>query len=204
MATDRLVPKDALIRQIRQIALRRDTGLLSIVTDTGRAVLVRFSQGSIVAAHSRTKDIGEAISVLLKAQDLRFSYAPSTSDARRGGSPALMPVGTFIELIAPLSGGMAISASAYAPAQPAAHSSAVGISDPPPLVANGISNEARERLERLSVEIVGPIARFLVEEALETATSLGDAVKQIARSIPDQGVSSRFMEEARRLLPAGD
>jgi hypothetical protein len=203
LATDQLVPKDRLIQQMRDIALHRDTGLLSIVTDTGRAVLVRFSQGTIVGAHSRSKDIGEATAILREAQSVRFSYAPSKSEGKRDDSPGLMSVGAFIELLAPPTGSRLISSSAETPAQPTAGSPASGPPNPPPL-ATGISKDARGSLERLSIEIVGPIAQFLVEEALETATTLRDAIKQIAQSIPDRDVSRRFTEEARRRLPEVD
>ncbi len=185
------MPKEELIRQIRDIALRRDTGLLSIVTDSSRAVLVRFSHGNIVGAHCRTKDIGEAIGVLLEAQQVRFAYAPSASEGQREAAAALMPVATFLELIVPL-----------ADAPPSAPSPAQGAVGPDvPRVSAGLAEETRQGLERLAVEIAGPIAQFLVEEALETATDLGDAVRLISKSIPDQAASKRFIGEAQRRFP---
>lgn len=203
MASDQLVPKDALIRQMREIALRNDTGLLSVVTDTGRAVLVRFSKGKIVGAHSRTKDIGEAVTVLLQAQNVRFAYVPSTSEGKREGIAELMPVGAFIEGIAPTSGGRNLTGPAHAPERPPAQTPVSRVPNPP-TGSVGISQGARGILVDLCVEIVGPIAQFLVEEALETASTLRDAVEQIARSIPDRDVSSRFVGEVRRRLPEID
>lgn len=188
-----------MIRQLRDIGLRRGTGLLSIVTDSGRAVLVRFAQGDIVGTHSRTKDIGAAIGVLLDAREVRFAYTPSVSEggALAGGS-APMPVSAFIDRISPPAWE-----APSAPVRAAGVAAGVpsGVDDREALGAGvEIAPETRRALERIAVEIVGPIAEFLVEEAVENALDLGDAVGLIARSIPDQAASARFLGEAKRRL----
>jgi hypothetical protein len=184
-----MVPKEDLIRNLNEIVARRDTGLLTIVTDSGRAVLLRFAHGSIVGAHSRTKDVGESIAVLAEAERVRFAFAPSAVDTKQ---PPLIPVAELIQAIHTPTAAPAQLLAGGTPAvpQPAA---------PPPRMAT--SKEARVALEQLAIELVGPLGQMLVEEALETAPSLGIAVDVIAKSIPDRKVGDRFVQEAAKRVP---
>lgn len=192
MAAEQLVPKDELIRELKAIVARRDTGLVTVVTDLGRAVLLRFSQGNLVGAHSRTRDIGEAIGVLQEAERLRFAFAPGSADA---GHPPVMPALAFIARVAE-GGGAPASAPPLAPPPVRAEAPSAASAGAAPVTA-----QARAELERLAIDIIGPIAEFLVEEALEETDDLGVAVAAIARSIPDSAVAERFVREARRRLP---
>jgi len=66
MASTQFISKKKLIAVIRKIADAKGTGLVSILTDTQRAVLLKFSRGKLIHAYSRSRDIAVVVQVLIK------------------------------------------------------------------------------------------------------------------------------------------
>ncbi len=185
MADGNFVPKTELIARIRQIVTARDTGYLTILTDTRRSVLLRFSSGKLTHSLCRTKDVGDAIQVLNECNLVRFTYAVGAVEDR----PELMPAESFLQLLDP--GGIPGAAAPRAP--PAAA--------PAPAAPRSRTAPQRVALVEVALEFVGPVAEMLVDEALENTASISEAVNYIADLIPDPAPANAFRDAARSRIP---
>ena len=184
MADGNFVPKSELIAQIRLIVTGRETGYLTILTDTRRSVLLRFSSGKLTHSLCRTKDVGDAIQVLNECNLVRFTYAAGAVEDR----PELMPADSFLQLLDP--GG------ASAPAAPMTAPRAA-----PAPAATSATGQLRMALIEVAIEYVGPVAEMIVDEALENTGSVSEAVDYIADMIPDSGPANAFRDAARSRIP---
>lgn len=78
MATD-FVPKQQLVDRIRQIKEKRESGVLSITTESGRSVILRFLEGRVTHSNAKGKGLQESMQVLAQSPTLQFSFA-ATAD----------------------------------------------------------------------------------------------------------------------------
>jgi len=178
MAQSQFVPKSKLFDQLSEIVSQRETGFLTILTDTNRSVLLRFSQGKLTRLHCRSKEAGEAIHVLAECSMVKFSYASAPVD----NEPELMPAKIFLQLINP---GDAIDEPVDFP--DAISNSGMFVSDP-----------IKVQMLELATEYVGIIAEMIVDEAFEDDTGVSEAIDYIASTIPDETQANAFRTAARQ------
>ena len=218
MAIGQFVSKAELFSRIKQIVSGQENGFLTILTDTKRSVLLRFSAGKLTQSHCRTKDVNDSIQVLIECSLVKYSYAPAAAENR----PELMPTETFLQLVDP--GGdasspgsaMAVGGGGFeqaAPAPRAAPAETFQMDGLIPGVAQAInaSNQTSvlggmdefmsNVLTEVAAEYLGPVAGMLVEEALEQTSSVTQAIENLAVSIPDQAQADAFRVEARSRFP---
>jgi hypothetical protein len=197
MVAGQFVPKELLFRQIRQIVGQRETGFLTILTDTKRSVLLRFSAGKLTHSHCRTKDVADAISVLTECALVKFTYAAAQVENR----PEIMPTDTFLQLIDP-GGDAGINPQATSYDAPST-SPAVDTQYTPPVAPTPRPEESaiRQPLAELALDYIGPIADMIVDEALETTENLTSAIDYIAGMLPDEDQANAFREDARSRFP---
>ena len=184
MAQSQFVSKSRLYEQLTQIIEDSDTGFLTILTDTNRSVLIRFSTGSITRIHCRSKELGEAIQVLAESAMVKFTYAAAPEDTE----PELMPAETFLQLINP--GG---DLDASGTAGQSVSSDGMQVSDP-----------VKAQMLELAVEFIGVIAEMIVDEAFEDNSSVSKAIDYIAETIPDPNQSQAFRAAARKHFSSVD
>jgi len=207
MVAGQFVPKQQLFGQIRTIVSTRDTGFLTILTDTKRSVLLRFSAGRLTHSHCRSKDVAEAIQVLTECDSVKFTYASAQVENR----PEIMAAETFLQLIDPGGDGGMGGSPAVAPMPPpvAAQPATEFYEDLLPQVAESmrsnevnqgggaLSAELKHSLVQLALEYVGPMASMIVDDAFESAQTASQAIDQITSMIPDAVQSAAFREAAR-------
>ncbi len=178
MAQSQFVSKSKLFDQLSEIVSQRETGFLTILTDTNRSVLLRFSLGKLTRLHCRSKEAGEAINVLAECNLVKFSYAVAPVD----NEPELMPANIFLQLINP---GGDID-------EPMDSLSVVSHS------GMFVSDPIKVQMLELATEYVGIIAEMIVDEAFEDDAGVSEAIDYIANTIPDETQAKAFRAAARQ------
>lgn len=211
MTTAQFVPKADLVNAIRVVARDADTGILTILTDSRRSVLLRFSEGRLVRVHCRSRDVGDAIAVLVECDQVKYTFVPAQLENRA----EVMPVDSFLRALAPGAAEEvepAVTAARVArPISPfddesdllpqfadlleSEDADRVGVDGnaPPP--------ELRDALTRLALNYVGPMAAILVDDAMEPFVSVSDSIQRIASMIPDDTQSRAFLQDANERFP---
>ncbi len=186
MAETQYGSKRQLVALIRRVVSERQTGLVSILTDTKHAVLLKIFEGKLVHLHSRTRNIEDVVQVLNECEWVKFKFASVTMENR----PEFMPIETFLQLIE-------------------TEDSEDVTTDPAPAMPNAgsLTNVARgsretepliELLVKIASEYVGPVANMVVEEAFENDDDPIRAIEYIAEMIPDSRHAADFRAEARK------
>ncbi len=170
------VSKARLLERLHEIVDASETGFLTILTDTNRSVLLRFSEGRLTRLHCRSKEAGEAIQVLAECGMVKFTYASAPEDTE----PELMPAASFLQLIDP--GGDAGAA------HDGAVSSAEGVAANDPIKA---------QMLEIATEFIGVVADMIVDEAFDEDRSVAQAIDYITQAIPDANQSRAFRDAAR-------
>lgn len=186
MAETQWGSKRQLIALIRRVVSEQQTGLVSILTDTKHAVLLKFFEGRLIHLHSRTREIEDVVQVLNECEWVKFKFASVTVENR----PEFMPIETFLQLIE------------------TEDSEDVTIDSTPTIPnAGSHTNVARrsretealiELLAKIASEYVGPVAEMVVEEAFENDDDPIRAIEYIAEMIPDSRHAADFRAEARK------
>ena len=174
--------KTELVKAIKQIADEERTGLLAVVTDGKRSLLLRFCDGILIQANARKSDVGDVLFLLNDCQKVKFSFA----DLEMEPQPSVMPVQQFIDLIISDT-SVADSSDSSLPILPDAAVSSSSAS---------VSGLTRNRLTMMLADYIGPAAGLIVEEAF--ATHKGDMMKilgEIQENIEDREQAEKFKQE---------
>ena len=178
------VPKARLFEQLGEIIEQQETGFLTILTDTNRSVLLRFSQGQLTRLHCRSKEAGEAIQVLAESSLVKYTYASAPEDSE----PELMPADSFLQLIDP--GGGTVSSGSM---RPIVSGSNLPAADP-----------IKAQMLDIATEYIGIVAEMIVDEAFEDNNDVGRAIDYIGNAIPDAKQSKAFRRAALELFSSID
>ena len=177
MAQSQFVPKAQLFNQLNQIISTRDTGLLTILTESNRSIFLRFSRGKLTRLYCRSGEAGEAIQMLAEGSMLKFTYANAPEDEE----PEFMPTDSFMQLIDPGGDGGVSAPSA----------SVISTGGRPG------GDPIRAQMLEIATEYVGIVAEMIVEEAFENGNDVARAIAYIADAIPDRDQARAFREAAR-------
>jgi len=181
------VTKSRLVALVKQVVDARETGLISILTDTHHAVLMKFYAGKLIHLHSRTRDIADVIQVLNEADWVKFKFARVAMDDQ----PESMPIETFLQLIETEEYEDETTLTG-----PSRFSAVGALSAPPRSPINTAPKQLFEFLVDLAAEYLGPVAEVLVEEAFESHDEAASVIEAIAASIPDADQARAFREAA--------
>jgi len=177
MAQSNFVPKVQLFRQLNEIIATRDTGLLTILTETNRSIFLRFSQGKLTRLYCRSGEAGEAIQMLAEGSMVKFTYANAPED----DEPEFMPTDSFMQLIDPGGDG--------------------GVSRSSRTVISGGNQPGgdpiRAQMLDIATDFVGVVAEMIVDEAFEEGRNVAMAIEYIADAIPDKEQANAFRRAAR-------
>lgn len=97
MITNEFVPKSELLAQLRSIFNNKESGMLTLLTQSKQSVLMRFSEGQLTSARCKNWDIENTISALLETESLKYSYMPSAGEDK----PPLISPDDFMMMIDP-------------------------------------------------------------------------------------------------------
>ena len=174
----RTVAIEALVGHLPQVSEEGGSGMFNIVTDAQRSVLLRVSDGRITSSRCRGRDIDKAIAVLESAAAVRYSYVPGDPES----GPELIPMDEFLARNEPDLGPVPDTAMPTTPSRAGA-------------------GTMRDALEELAVEVIGPVAPMVVDDAVSRHATVQGAIRAIARAIPDEEASRQFLEAARERIP---
>lgn len=175
MASSAFVDKNQFIAFIDDVIQSKKSGLVSILTDSNRSVLLKFSNGLLIHSYSRSRDIGDVIQIINESSRIKFDIAPIPPES----GDEILPGKILLQLLR--TGTSAEAGSAGDVRE-----------------NNTEIQSARELLENLAAEYVGMVAEVIVEEAMEVSGSLEEAIDVIAQSIPDPEQSASFRANARK------
>ena len=170
------VPKGKLFEQLEQIVGQRETGLLTILTESNRSIFLRFSRGKLTRLHCRSGEAGEAIQMLAETAMVKYTYASAPEDSE----PEFMPADSFLQLIDPGGDGGSASQSA-------------------PLVSSGnttVGDPVKAQMLEIATEYMGIVAEMIVDEAFEDNNDVVKAIDYIGNAIPDAKQSRAFRKAA--------
>ena len=185
MANTQFVSKTQLIILIKDIVREKKTGLISILTDTNRSVLLKFSEGRIIHSYSRSRDVGDVIQVLNESQSLKLTFAQIPAE----NAPELIPGEVLIQLLE--------AGSTESDTQPMAGNFGADSSAPNTARSNASMASVSAVLEELAAEYIGLVAEMIVEEALDSTSSTTEAIEYIAKMIPDEDDARQFVTLAK-------
>lgn len=211
-------PKQALINRINQIIAGSESGFITILTDSRRSVLLRFSNGRLTHTHARGKEVGEAIQALSECNMVKFNFAPAQPENRL----EVMPASSFVQLIDPGGGSAAIPPPPAPAAPPPVNTGTggggfdLGAGALPegllPSVADALNQQqsagrantdpqiaqAVRVITEIAMEFIGPMGSLIVQEATGANKSLHEIIEHVAISIPDPTQGDAFREATRQ------
>ena len=179
MASTQFISKKKLVAALRKVGEAKATGLISFLTDSQRAVLLKFSQGELIHAFSRSREISVVLQVLIETDFVKFSFTPVPVE----NLPELMPIEEFVQKLE--SGISSVVDSNARPQQTVAADS-----DPTDITREPL----KELLVDLASEYIGLVAEIVVEESLENNNDTFEAIEAIAAMISDPDRAGAFRE----------
>ncbi len=189
MASTQFISKKKLIAVIRKIADAKGTGLVSILTDTQRAVLLKFSRGKLIHAYSRSREIAVVVQVLIETEFLKFSFTSVPVE----NQPELIPIDTFIEMLESSDNIDLVTGSTP-------RRTVVADSKPADLTREPL----QELLVDIASEYIGLVAEIVVEESLENSSNTLEAIEAIAAMIPDADRAESFRQAVENSINLAD
>lgn len=95
MTTNQFVSKSQLFERLSEIFAYEESGMLTLLTDSRKSILMRFSEGKLTSARCRSWEIEYTIAALLEAETIKYSYTSSLVEDK----PALLPASEFLSRI---------------------------------------------------------------------------------------------------------
>ena len=175
--------KNQLVDLIKQIVETEDTGLISILTNTNHAVLMKFFEGKLIHIHSRTRDISDVIQVLNESEWVKFKFANITME----NLSELMPVNTFLDLI-----DSGIDQSITTQPNYAATTSESVTNNKTKI--DGVSDQLNKALVEVTSEYLGPVAELMVDEAFELSNDPIQVIEYLAGMITESQRAAEFRQ----------
>ena len=180
MAGSQFEDKDRFISFIKDVIRNRETGLVSILTESERSIVLKFSQGVLIHSYSRIRDIVEVIKLISESNRIKFDLTPIPAE----NGTEILPGTLLLEL---LETGVGLETE-------------TDLAHPPENSANSEFQAARGLLEDVAAEYMGMVAEVIVDEALDVSGSLEEAIDKIASSIPNPEQSASFRSTARKQI----
>ena len=174
--------KNQLVDLIKQIVEAEDTGLVSILTNTKHAVLLKFFLGKLIHIHSRTRDISDVIQVLNESEWVKFKFANITME----NSSELMPIDTFLDLIDSGIDQSITTQPNYATTTPESVTNKTKI--------DGVSDQLNKALVEVTSEYLGPVAELMVDEAFELSNDPIQVIEYLAGMITESQRAAEFRQ----------
>ncbi len=174
--------KNQLVELIKQIVETEDTGLISILTNTNHAVLMKFFEGKLIHIHSRTRDISDVIQVLNESEWVKFKFANITME----NLSELMPVNTFLDLIDSGIDQSITTQPNYATTTSESVTNKTKI--------DGVSDQLNKALVEVTSEYLGPVAELMVDEAFELSNDPIQVIEYLAGMITESQRAAEFRQ----------
>ncbi|MGB1310813.1 MAG: hypothetical protein ACPG47_06350, partial [Leucothrix sp.] len=86
MSANQFVHKSVLFEELRTIFLEKNSAMLTLLTETKKSVLMRFSDGRLTSARCRSWEVENTIEALVEAESVKYSLMKSSAQDK----PTLM------------------------------------------------------------------------------------------------------------------
>lgn len=100
MSASQFVPKSVLFEALRTIILDKNSAMLTLITETKKSVMMRFSEGRLTSARCRSWDIENTIEALAETDTVKYSLVNSSAQDK----PTLMEADAFWGMVNPMGG----------------------------------------------------------------------------------------------------
>ena len=100
MSAGEYVPKSVLFEELRTIFLEKNSAMLTLLTETKKSVLMRFSEGRLTSTRCRSWDIENTIDALAETETVKYSLSYSSVQDK----PTIMEAEAFWGMVNPLGG----------------------------------------------------------------------------------------------------
>jgi len=100
MSAGQFVPKSVLFEELRTIFLEKNSAMLTLLTETKKSVLMRFSDGRLTSARCRSWEVENTIEALAETETVKYSLMFSSAQDK----PTLMEAEAFWGMVNPLGG----------------------------------------------------------------------------------------------------
>lgn len=74
MTASQFQEKAELLKRIQRVFSREESGMLTVLTDTNRSVMMRFSSGELTSARCRSWDVKNTIDAILEAKTFKYTF----------------------------------------------------------------------------------------------------------------------------------
>ncbi|QQQ03436.1 hypothetical protein [Lysobacter enzymogenes] len=197
-------PLVQVLRELKMLAQKRSSGFAYIVTEDNHSCIVRLHQGQVQEVVYRMLRNEEAVQRLSMVSAAKVRFESSGIAALPPGRAPLSE-GSVEWLLGGFEHDLGGQQYQYSPAATPAPLPGAPASPAAPAApaAAAVNPRARQALEQVALNYLGPIAGMLCQEALDAAG--GDphkAITQLAGQLYSQQEAQRFSEEARAALAA--
>lgn len=184
------ITRAGLAGLIRQLADEKLSGAVIIQTDTRRAIVLRYSAGKLVRVNARGNSVDDVLAALQESEGYKFSFSPMNID----DGPELMPGPEFIQRlgIEDADAAGAAEGAGLLNAEPAGNGAANG-------AGNSTASDddfLRALLVQLAAAEIGPMAKMIVDQAIDSGQSVDGIIALVAENIPNPEAATRFTELA--------
>lgn len=95
MTASQFQAKSELLERIQRVFKREETGMLTVLTDNNRSVMMRFTAGELTSARCRSWDVANTIEALLEAKTVKYTFTAGLSEDK----PPIMGAQDFMDAI---------------------------------------------------------------------------------------------------------
>jgi len=100
MSASQFVPKSVLFEELRTIIVEKNSAMLTLLTETKKSVLMRFSEGRLTSARCRSWNVEDTIEALAETETVKYSLMSSSAQDK----PTLMEADAFWGMVNPMGG----------------------------------------------------------------------------------------------------
>ena len=97
MVSNQFVDKSELFELLRVIFTQGESGMLTLLTDAKKSVLMRFSKGELTSARCRSWDIENTVEAIRETKSVKYSYIHSSAEDK----PQLLAAEDFMMMVDP-------------------------------------------------------------------------------------------------------
>ena len=187
MAESNTISSAELCHDVRQKVEGAETGLYTIATDQGIAVLIGLTRGNVPRLHCRSMANGQVIEVLRSGDAYRLRFMPATEDS----DPVLM------------SGRALVDALESGPEIPGAYENFDVLPSAPEMAvqsgaaSHDLPDNLRAQLVDITSEYIGLAAEILVDDALARHADLQGIIRYVRDGLPDAEFAGQFDDAIR-------
>lgn len=180
-----------LLTKLKAVVNEKLSGVVFIASSDNRSAQISVLEGGMVFALCQGKKGGEAIKLIAQMPQIRFRFQEGAVPPTRADMPSAEEIFRWLD-IPQNSGGFNKPVDRTMPPSP-------GIKVNSSVSGKGITSEQKITVQEILAECIGPMAKIICEDHLDSVSTLQEGIEAIAADIPkEQAV--RFKSNVLRML----